>query len=131
MVEAQFGDFQEVDGQHGRTRRQVGSGRFEGAVAAIQNAIAAANSAFGNMNAMAKKFADAAQANIAAVTKKQSLPAEQAPAWRAFSWCKAEKGGILASSPKPHGEPDVRKRIPTFRTLTPRPSVCSTLPWAA
>lgn len=43
----------------------------EGAVAAIQNAIAAANSAFGNMNAMAKQFADAAQANIAAVTKQK------------------------------------------------------------
>jgi hypothetical protein len=42
----------------------------EGAVAAIKSSIAAANSAFGNMNSMAKQFADAAQANIAAVTKK-------------------------------------------------------------
>ncbi len=42
----------------------------EGAVAAIQNAIAAANSAFGNMNTVAKQFAEKAQANIAAVSKK-------------------------------------------------------------
>ena len=42
----------------------------EGAVAAIQNAIAAANSAFGNMNAVTKQFTDAAQANIAAMTKR-------------------------------------------------------------
>ena len=31
---------------------------------------AAANSAFGNMNSVAKQFADAAQSNIAAMTKK-------------------------------------------------------------
>jgi hypothetical protein len=39
-------------------------------VTAIQSAIAAANSAFGNMNAVTKQFADAAQANIAALTKQ-------------------------------------------------------------
>ena len=44
MVEAQFGDF--------------------------QKSMAAATSAFGNMNTVAKQFAETAQANIASVTKK-------------------------------------------------------------
>ncbi|MCG2578273.1 phasin family protein [Dechloromonas sp. XY25] len=70
MVEAQFGDFQKsVAGLVDLAAKSAPAGS-EGAVAAIQNAIAAANSAFGNMNAVAKQFADAAQANIAAVTKK-------------------------------------------------------------
>ncbi len=70
MVESQFGDFQKsVAGLVDLAAKSAPAGS-EGAVAAIQNAIAAANSAFGNMNAVAKQFADAAQANIAAVTKK-------------------------------------------------------------
>lgn len=70
MVEAQFGDFQKsVAGLVDLAAKSAPAGS-EGAVAAIQSAIAAANSAFGNMNAVAKQFTDAAQANIAAVTKK-------------------------------------------------------------
>ncbi|NTV69653.1 MAG: phasin family protein [Azonexaceae bacterium] len=70
MVEAQFGDFQKsIAGMVEKATKSAPAGS-EGAVAAIQSAIAAANSAFGNMNTVAKQFADAAQANIAAVTKK-------------------------------------------------------------
>jgi phasin family protein len=70
MVEAQFGDFQKsVAGLVDLAAKSAPAGS-EGAVAAIQNAIAAANSAFGNMNAVAKQFTDAAQANIAALTKQ-------------------------------------------------------------
>ena len=70
MVEAQFGDFQKnVASMLEKAAKSAPAGS-DVAVAAVQSAIAAANSAFGNMNTMAKQFADAAQANIAAVTKK-------------------------------------------------------------
>ncbi len=69
MVESQFGDFQKsVAGMVEMAAKSAPAGS-EGAVAAIQNAINAANSAFGNMNAVAKQFADAAQANMTAMTK--------------------------------------------------------------
>lgn len=70
MVEAQFSDFQKsIAGMVEMAAKSAPAGS-EGAVAAIQNAIAAANSAFGNMNAVTKQFTDAAQANIAAMTKR-------------------------------------------------------------
>ncbi len=70
MVEAQFGDFQKsVAGMVEMASKSAPAGS-ESAVAAIQNAITAANSAFGNMNAVAKQFAETAQANIAAMTTK-------------------------------------------------------------
>lgn len=70
MVEAQFGDFQKsMAGMVEMATKSAPAGS-ESAVAAIQNAIAAATSAFGNMNSVAKQFAETAQANIASVTKK-------------------------------------------------------------
>jgi phasin family protein len=70
MVQAQFGDFQKsIAGMVEMATKSAPAGS-EGAVAAFQSAIAAANSAFGNMNSVAKQFAEAAQANMAAVTKK-------------------------------------------------------------
>jgi phasin family protein len=70
MVEAQIGNFQKsVAGMVEMAAKSAPVGS-EGAVAAMQSAIAAANSAFGNMNSVAKQFADAAQANIAALTKQ-------------------------------------------------------------
>lgn len=69
-LQAQFGDFQKsITGLVDMASKSAPVGS-EGAVAAIQNAIAAANSAFGNMNNVAKQFADAAQATVAAATKK-------------------------------------------------------------
>jgi len=70
MVQAQFGDFQKSVASLVEKAAKSAPAGSEGAVAAIQNAIAAANSAFGNMNSVAKQFAEAAQANIAAATKK-------------------------------------------------------------
>ena len=75
MVQAQFGDFQKsVAGMVEQVAKSAPAGS-EGAVAAIQNAIAAANSAFGNMSVVAKQFTDAAQANVAAVTKAATAAA--------------------------------------------------------
>jgi phasin family protein len=70
MVEAQFSDFQKSVASMVEVATKSAPAGSEGAVAAIQSAIAAANSAFGNMSTVAKQFTDAAQANIAAVTKK-------------------------------------------------------------
>ncbi|MDP3441124.1 MAG: phasin family protein [Azonexus sp.] len=69
VIEAQFGDFQKSIASMVELATKSAPVGSEGAVAAIQNAIAAANSAFGNMNTVAKQFAEKAQANIAAVTK--------------------------------------------------------------
>ena len=69
MVEAQFGDFQKSVAGMLETAAKSAPAGSEGAVAAIQNAIAAATSAFGNMNSVAKQFAGTAQANVAALTK--------------------------------------------------------------
>ena len=69
LVEAQFGDFQKsVAGLMEKAAKSAPVGS-DVAMAAVQNAIAAANSAFGNMSTVTKQFTDAAQANIAAVTK--------------------------------------------------------------
>ncbi|MBT9520527.1 MAG: phasin family protein [Dechloromonas sp.] len=70
MVEAQFGDFQKSMAEMVEKATKSAPAGSEGAVAAIQSAIAAANSAFGNMSTITKQFTDAAQANMAAVTKK-------------------------------------------------------------
>ena len=69
MVEGQFGDFQKtVAGLLDKAAKSAPAGS-DVAVAAVKSAIAAATSAFGNMNSVAKQFAEKAQANIAAVTK--------------------------------------------------------------
>ena len=69
LVEAQFGDFQKsVAGLMEKAAKSAPVGS-DVAVAAVQNAIAAATSAFGNMNTVAKQFADVAQANVAAMTQ--------------------------------------------------------------
>lgn len=70
MVEAQFGEFQKNVASMVELAGKSAPAGSESAVAVIQNAIAAANSAFGNMSTMAKQFSDAAQANIAAAGKK-------------------------------------------------------------
>jgi phasin family protein len=70
MVEAQFADFQKsIAGMVEMASKSAPAGS-EGAVAIIQNAMAAANSAFGNMSTMAKQFSETAQANMTAATKK-------------------------------------------------------------
>jgi phasin family protein len=68
MVQAQFGDFQKtVSGLLEKAAKSAPAGS-DVAINAIQGAIAAANSAFDNMNNVAKQFTETAQANMAAVT---------------------------------------------------------------
>jgi len=68
MIESQFGDFQKtVAGLVEKASKSAPAGS-EMAVAALQSALTAANSAFGNMSAAAKQFAESAQANIATAT---------------------------------------------------------------
>lgn len=69
MIEAQFADFQkQMTGLVNQAAKAAPPGS-ETIVAAMQSAIAAANSAFSNMAAMTKQFSEAAQANMAAATK--------------------------------------------------------------
>lgn len=69
MLEAQFADFQkQIAGMVDQASKAAPAGS-EGIVAAMQSAVAAANSAFGNMLTMTKQFTDTAQANMAAATK--------------------------------------------------------------
>ena len=68
LVEAQFGDFQKtVAGLLDKAAKSAPAGS-DVAVAAVKSAIAAANSAFDNMNKAAKQVAEIAEANVAAAT---------------------------------------------------------------
>ena len=68
MVEAQFGDFQKnVAAMLEKAAKSAPAGS-DVAVAAVQSAIAAANSAFDNMRKTAKQVTDMAQTNMAAAT---------------------------------------------------------------
>ncbi|TXG97512.1 MAG: phasin family protein [Rhodocyclaceae bacterium] len=68
MVEAQFGDFQKnVAAMLEKAAKSAPAGS-DVAVAAVQSAIAAANSAFDNMRKAAQQVTEMAQSNIAAAT---------------------------------------------------------------
>ena len=68
MVEAQFGEFQKnVASMLEKAAKSAPAGS-DVAVAAVQSAIAAANSAFDNMRKAAQQVTDMAQTNIAAAT---------------------------------------------------------------
>jgi len=77
LVETQFGDFQKtVAGLVEQATKNAPAGS-ESVVAAVQSAIAAATSAFGNMNASAKQFAEQAQANVASATEAVTKAAKK------------------------------------------------------
>lgn len=78
LVEAQFSGFQKSVADLVEKAAKAAPAGSEGAVSAIQNAIAAANTAFGNMNSVAKQYAEAAQANIASATKAAAASAKKA-----------------------------------------------------
>jgi len=68
MVEGQFGEFQKtVAGLLDKAAKSAPAGS-DVAVAAVQSAIAAANSAFDNMRKVAQQVTDMAQNNMAAAT---------------------------------------------------------------
>ena len=68
MVEAQFGDFQKTVGAMLEKAAKSAPAGSDVAVAAVQSAIAAANSAFDNFRKTAKQVTDIAQNNVAAAT---------------------------------------------------------------
>ncbi|MBS1198633.1 MAG: phasin family protein [Proteobacteria bacterium] len=68
MLEAQFGDFQkQIANLLDKASKSAPAGS-DVAVAAVKSAIAAATSAFDNMNKAAKQVAEIAEANVAAAT---------------------------------------------------------------
>jgi phasin family protein len=78
MVEAQFGEFQNnVAGMLEKAAKSAPAGS-DVAVAAVQSAIAAANSAFDNMRKAAQQVTDMAQNNIAAATTATVKAAKKA-----------------------------------------------------
>ncbi len=68
LIEAQFGDFRKTTASLLEKAAKAAPAGSDIAVAAVQSAIAAANSAFDNMNKAAKQVGELAQANIAATT---------------------------------------------------------------
>ena len=68
MVEAQFGDFQKSVAEMLEKAAKSAPAGSDVAVAAVKSAIAAANSAFDNMNKAAKQVAEITEANVAAAT---------------------------------------------------------------
>jgi phasin family protein len=68
MVEAQFGDFQKTVSDMLEKAAKSAPAGSDVAVAAVQSAIAAANSAFDNFRKTAKQMGDLAQSNVAAAT---------------------------------------------------------------
>ena len=68
LIEAQFGDFQkQIVGLLEKATKNAPAGS-EVAVNAVKSAIAAATTAFDNMNKAAKQVADIAETNVAAAT---------------------------------------------------------------
>lgn len=78
MVEAQFGDFQKTVGEMLEKAAKAAPAGSDVAVAAVQSAIAAANSAFDNMRKTAKQVTDMAQSNIATATSATVKAAKKA-----------------------------------------------------
>ena len=77
MVEAQFGDFQKsVAGLLEKAAKSAPAGSGV-AVAAVQSAIAAANSTFDNMRQTAKQMTSMAQSNIATATTAAAKAAKK------------------------------------------------------
>jgi phasin family protein len=78
MVEAQFGDFQKnVASMLDKAAKSAPAGS-DVAVAAVQSAIAAANSAFDNFRKSAKQMTELAQTNMAAATSATTKAVKKA-----------------------------------------------------
>ncbi len=78
MVEAQFGDFQKTVADMLDKAAKSAPAGSDVAVAAVQSAIAAANSAFDTMRKSAKQMTDLAQSNIVAATSATTKAAKKA-----------------------------------------------------
>jgi phasin family protein len=80
MVEAQFADFQKSVGSMLEKAAKSAPAGSDVAVAAVQSAIAAANSAFDNFRKTAKQVTDLAQSNVAAATSATTKAVKKATA---------------------------------------------------
>lgn len=78
MVEAQFGDFQKSMSSLLEKAAKSAPAGSDVAVAAVQSAMAAANSAFDNMRKAAQQMTEMAQTNIAAATSATVKAAKKA-----------------------------------------------------
>lgn len=78
MFEAQFGGFQKSMTEMLEKAAKSAPAGSEVAVNAFQSAIAAANTAFGNMSKTAKQMTDLAQSNIATATTATAKAAKKA-----------------------------------------------------
>ena len=78
MVEAQLGDFQKSMSSLLEKAAKSAPAGSDVAVAAVQSAMAAANSAFDNMRKAAQQMTDMAQSNIAAATSATAKAAKKA-----------------------------------------------------
>ncbi len=78
MVEAQFGDFQKNVADMLEKAAKSAPAGSDMAVAAVQGAIAAANSAFDNMRKAAQQVTDMTQKNIATATSATTQAAKKA-----------------------------------------------------
>lgn len=78
LIEAQFAVFQKSVAKLLEQANKSAPKGSESALAAIQNAISAANAAYGKMNDVAKQFADAAQGNLATATRTVAATSKKA-----------------------------------------------------
>src|SRR6185369_15777481 len=78
MIEAQFGDFQKNVSSKLEKAAKAAPASSDVAVAAVQSAIAAANSAFENMRKTAQQVTEMAQSNIVATTNATTKAAKKA-----------------------------------------------------
>lgn len=78
MVESQFSGFQKSMASLVEQAAKAAPAGSEGAFKAIQDAIGAANSAFGNMNTVARQFAEKAQSTAISATKATAAAARKA-----------------------------------------------------
>lgn len=77
LVESQVGEFQKTVTGLVENATKLAPAGSESAISAVMSAIAAANSAFGNMNAAAKQFAEQAQANVVSATQAVTAAAKK------------------------------------------------------
>ncbi len=78
MFEAQFGEFQKAAASLVEQATKNAPAGSEAIVAAVKDAVAKANAAFGTASALSKQFTEATQATVAAATKATTAAAKKA-----------------------------------------------------
>ena len=78
MFETQFGEFQKAAASLVEQATKNAPAGSEAIVAAVKDAVAKANAAFGTASALSKQFTEATQATVAAATKATTAAAKKA-----------------------------------------------------